>query len=113
MTILCLHPKIKIPGLAHALCETPKPCRQICWSTDMHYFAKENSSEYLYEFNYGDFRIVKKECCEDERNTYWVCSNEFFELASILTEENDLFEPNSPEESLLLLQELYQIILHI
>ena len=56
---------------------------------------------------------MKKECCEDERNTYWVFSNEFFELASILTEENDLFEPNSPEESLLLLQELYQIILHI
>ena len=41
------------------------------------------------------------------------CSNEFFELASILTEENSLFEACSPEEALLLLQELYQLILQI
>ena len=41
------------------------------------------------------------------------CSNEFFELAFILTEENSLFEACSPEEALLLLQELYQLILQI
>ena len=70
-------------------------------------------SEYLHEFNYDDFRLVKEECCADEGNTYWVCSNEFFELASILTEENNLFEAYSPEEALFLLQELYQLILQI
>ena len=68
-------------------------------------------NEYLYEFNYDDFRLVKEECCADEGNTYWVCSNEFFELASILTEENSLFEAYSPEETSLLLQELYQLTL--
>ena len=47
-------------------------------------------NEYLHEFNYDDFRLVKVECCGDEGNTYWVCSNWFFELASILTEENSL-----------------------
>ena len=70
-------------------------------------------SEYLHEFNYDDFRLVKEECCADEGNTYWVCSNEFFELASILTEENNLFEAYSPDEALCLLQELYQFILQI
>ena len=78
---------------------------------DIHYFIEENSSEYLDEFNYDDFRLVKEKCCADERNTHWVCSNEFFELASILTLENVLFEANSPEETLLLLQKLYQLIL--
>ena len=56
---------------------------------------------------------MKEECCADEGNTYWVCSNEFFELAFILKEENSLFEAYSPEEALLLLQELYQLILQI
>ena len=70
-------------------------------------------SEYLHEFNYDDFRLVKEECCADDRNTYWVCSNRFFELAFILTKENSLFEACSPEEGLLLLQELYQLILQI
>ena len=70
-------------------------------------------NEYLHEFNYDDFRLVKEECCADEGNAYWVCSNEFFKLASILTEENSLFEAYSPEEALLLFQELYQLILQI
>ena len=70
-------------------------------------------SEYLHEFNYDDFRLVKEECCADDGNTYWVCSNRFFELAFILTKENSLFEACSPEEGLLLLQELYQLILQI
>ena len=70
-------------------------------------------NEHLHEFNYDDVRLVKKQCCADEGNTYWVCSNEFFELASILTEENNLFEAYSPEEALFLLQELYQFILQI
>ena len=60
-------------------------------------------SEYLHEFNYDDFRLLKEECCADGGNTYWVCSNEFFELASILMEENSLFEAYSPEEALVLL----------
>ena len=39
------------------------------------YFVGENSSEYLLEFNHDDLRLVKEECCTDERNTFWVCSN--------------------------------------
>ena len=70
-------------------------------------------SEYLHEFNYDDFCLVKEERRADEGNAYWVCSNKFFELASILTEENSLFQACSPEEALLLLQELYQLILQI
>ena len=70
-------------------------------------------SEYLHEFNYDDFHLVKEECCADEGNTYWVCSSAFFELASILMEENNLFEAYSSEEALLLLQELYQLVLQI
>ena len=77
------------------------------------YFVGESSSEYLLEFNHDDLRLVKEECCTDERNTFWVCSNEFFELAAIVMEENGLFEANSPEEALLLFQELYQLILQI
>ena len=56
---------------------------------------------------------MKGKCCADEENTYWVCYNGFFELASILTEENGLFEAYSSEEALLLLQELYHLILQI
>ena len=67
-------------------------------------------SDYLHEFNYDHFRLAKEECYADDRNTYWFCSNEFFELASILTEENSLFEAYYPEEALLLLQERYQLI---
>ena len=70
-------------------------------------------SEYLHEFNYDDFHLVKEECCADEGNTYWVCSSAFFELASILMEENNLFEAYSSEEALLLLQELFQLVLQI
>ena len=70
-------------------------------------------NKYLHEFNYDDFRLVKEECCADDENTYWVCSNRAFELAFILTKENSLFEACSPEEGLLLLQELYQLILQI
>ena len=44
---------------------------------------------------------------------FWVCCNEFFELAAIVMKENSLFEANSPEESLPLFQELYQPILQI
>ena len=80
---------------------------------DILYFIGESSSEYLLEFNHDDLRLVKEECCTDERNTFWVCSNEFFELAAIVMEENGLFEANSPEEALLLFQELYQLILQI
>ena len=60
-------------------------------------------NEHLHEFNYDDIRLVKEQRCADEGNTYWVCANEFFELASILTEENNLFEAYSPEEALFLL----------
>ena len=70
-------------------------------------------NKYLHEFNYDDFRLVKEKCCTDEGNTYWICSKECFELASILTEENSLFEAYSLEEALLLSQELYQLILQI
>ena len=80
---------------------------------DIPYFVGESSSEYFLEFNHDDLRLVKEECCTDERNTFWVCSNEFFELAAIVMEENGLFEANSPEEALLLFQELYQLILQI
>ena len=80
---------------------------------DILYFVGESSSEYLLKFNHDDLRLVKEECCSDERNTFWVCSNEFFELAAIVMEENGLFEANSPEEALLLFQELYQLILQI
>ena len=69
--------------------------------------------EYLHDFNYDDFRLVKEARCADEENTCWICSNEFFELDSILTEENSLFEEYSPEEALFLLQELDQLILLI
>ena len=80
---------------------------------DILYFVGESSSEYLLEFNHDDLRLVKEECCTDERNTFWVCSNEFFELAAIVMEKNGLFEANSPEEPSLLFQELYQLILQI
>ena len=80
---------------------------------DILYFVGESSSEYLLEFNLDDLRLVKEECCSDERNTFWVCSNEFFELAAIVMEENGLLEANSPEEALLLFQELSQLILQI
>ena len=62
---------------------------------DILYFVGESSSEYLLEFNHGDLRLVKEGCCTDERNTFWVCSNEFFELAVIVLEENGLLEANS------------------
>ena len=77
---------------------------------DILYFVEESSSEYLFEFNHDDWRLLKEKCCTDERNTFWVCSNEFFELAAIVMEENGLFEANSLEEALLLFQELYQLI---
>ena len=80
---------------------------------NIHYFVKENSSEYLHEFSYDYFSLVKEECCADEKNTYWACYNDFFELASILTEESILYEANSPEEAFLLFQDLYQLILLI
>ena len=80
---------------------------------DILYFVGESSSEYLLEFNHVDLRLVKEACCSDERNTFWVCSNEFFELAAIVMEENGLLEANSAEEALLLFQELYELILQI
>ena len=40
---------------------------------------KESLAE-INEFNYDDFRLVKKECCADERNTCSVCSNDFLNL---------------------------------
>ena len=59
------------------------------------------------------WRLVKEECCADERNTFWVCSNELFKLVAVVMEENGLFEANFPEEALLLFQELYQLIFQI
>ena len=75
---------------------------KVDWS-DILYFVGESYSEYLLEFNHDDLRLVKEECCTGERNTFWVCFNEFFELAAIVMEENGLFEANSSEEALLLL----------
>ena len=63
---------------------------------EIHCSIKEKSSEYLHEFNYDDFGLVKEECCADERNTYCVCSNKFYELALILTKKNGLFEADCP-----------------
>ena len=42
-------------------------------------------------------RLVKEECCTDERNTFCVCSNDYFELAAIVMEENGIFEANTWE----------------
>ena len=81
--------------------------------SDILYFVGESYSEYLLEFNHDDLRLVKEECCTGEGNTFWNCSNEFFELAAIVMEENGLFEANSSEEALLLFQELYELILQI
>ena len=58
-------------------------------------------------------RLVKEECFTDEKNTFWVCPNEFFELAAIVMEENGLFEANTSGKGLLLFQELYQLIFQI
>ena len=69
---------------------------------DILYFVEESSSEYVFEFNHDGSRLLKEECCTDERNTFWICSNEFFELAAIVMEENGLFEASSSEEALLL-----------
>ena len=77
---------------------------------EIHCSIKENSSEYLHEFNYDDFGLVNEECCADERNTYCVCSNKFYELALILTKKNGLFEADSPEKVWLLLQKFYPLI---
>ena len=46
----------------------------------MHYFAKENSSEYLYEFNYGDFRIVKKSAVKMREILTWFVLMNFLNL---------------------------------
>ena len=59
-------------------------------------FLRKILSEYLHEFNFDDIHLVKEECCADEGNTYCVCSNQIFGFASILIEENSLFEAYSP-----------------
>ena len=80
---------------------------------DVLYFLHENTDEYLLHFDQDDLALVKNECCTVERNTFWVCSDEFFELAAILMEENGLFEANTPEEALLLFQELHNLSVQI
>ena len=47
---------------------------------DTLYFVKENSRNYLYEYYHDELYLMTEEYYIDERNTFWVFSNEFFEL---------------------------------
>ena len=47
---------------------------------DIHYFVKENSSEYLHKSSYDDFCLVNEDCCTDERNTIGLVLMNFLNL---------------------------------
>ena len=77
---------------------------------DVLYFVRDNSSDYLLKYDNQDILLVGEESCSDEKNTLYICSDAFYELAVLLMDEYDLLEANSLTEALLLFQEIYQLV---
>ena len=78
---------------------------------DVLYFVMDSSSDYLLKYdNQEDILLVGEESCSDEKNTPYICSDVFYELALFLMGEYGLPEANSRTEALLLFQEIYKLV---
>ena len=69
---------------------------------DVLYFVRDSSNEYLLKHDNQDILLVEEESCSDEKNTPYICSDAFYELAVLLMDEYGLPEASSPTEALLL-----------
>ena len=69
---------------------------------DVFYFVRDSSSEYLPKYDSLDILLVGEESCTDKKNTSYICSDGFYELAVLLIDEYRLPEAGSSSEALLL-----------
>jgi len=78
-----------------------------CGIPNILYHALENNViVHKKEINFEDLAIVEDTCCEMNNHNY-ICSREFFDLASIIIEENNFELPNNAAEAF----QLYTAIL--
>ena len=65
------------------------------------YFLRENYSEYLFKYDNRDILLVGEESCTDKKDTFYICSDAFYELAVLNMYEYGQPEVGSPTEALL------------
>ena len=63
---------------------------------DIFYFVMDNSSEYLLKYDNQDILLVGEGSCTDKKDTPYICSDAFYELAVLLMDEYGLPEAGSP-----------------
>ena len=59
---------------------------------DVIYFVRDCSSEYLLKYDNQNIFLVGEESCPDKKNTPYICSYAFYELAVLLMDEYGLPE---------------------
>ena len=77
---------------------------------DVLYFVRDSSSEYVLKYDSLDILLVGEKSCTDKKNTFYICSDAFYELAVLLIDEYGLPEAGSSTEALLFFQEIYKLI---
>ena len=77
---------------------------------DVLYFVRDSSSEYVLKYDSLDILLVGEKSCTDKKNTFYICSDAFYELAVLLIDEYGLPEAGSSTEVLLLFQEIYKLM---
>ena len=75
---------------------------------DVLYFVR--NSEYLLKYDTQDILLAGEESFADKKNTPYISSDAFYELAVSLMDEYGLPEAGSPTEVLLLLEEIYKLV---
>ena len=55
---------------------------------------------YLLKYDNQNILLVAEESCTNKKNTVYICSNAFHELAALLMDEYSLPEAGSPTEAL-------------
>ena len=79
--------------------------------SDVIYFTY--SDNYLHSVNHQDIELLYNNLQQGNIGKLYTCSTEFFELAYILTNENNLNEPTNAQEGLNLFTILCQIFFSI
>ena len=75
----------------------------------LYYIPEETVRNYKYDIDLNDIEVIRQLCCNNVTNNL-LCSNEFFELATILMQENNFIMPKNHTDAFVLYQELLRLV---
>ena len=69
---------------------------------------RDSCHECLLKYDNQNILLVGEESCAGKKNTPYICSDGFYQLAVLLMDEYGLLEADSSTEALILFQEIYK-----